>query len=107
MIRRPPRSTLFPYTTLFRSFWQVAMQPGRPLAAGRVGDAHFFGLPGNPVASMLTFALFVRPVLWKLGGRRPLSARGFHPRASEAVPKRRDRRGVKRGVRRSPDGSWE
>ena len=41
-------------------FWQVAMQPGRPLAVGGIGRAHFFGLPGNPVASMLTFHLFVR-----------------------------------------------
>ena len=55
-------------------FWQVAMQPGRPLAVGRLGRAHFFGLPGNPVASMLTFLLFVRPV--------PLQARGTDaPRA--------------------------
>ena len=53
-------------------FWQVAMQPGRPLAVGRIGAAHFFGLPGNPVASMLTFSLFVRPALWKLAGRRDL-----------------------------------
>src|SRR5919198_1543015 len=50
-------------------FWQVAMQPGRPLAVGRIGVAHFFGLPGNPVASVLCFLLFVRPVLWKLAGR--------------------------------------
>jgi molybdopterin molybdotransferase len=88
-------------------FWQVAMQPGRPLAAGRVGDAHFFGLPGNPVASMLTFTLFVRPVLWKLAGRRQLSARGFHARASEAMPKRRGRREFKRGVLSYQDGGWE
>ena len=88
-------------------FWQVAMQPGRPLAAGRVGDAHFFGLPGNPVASMLTFALFVRPVLWKLGGRRQLSTRGFHARASEAMPKRRGRREFKRGVLSYQDDGWE
>src|SRR5262249_6575039 len=53
-------------------FWQVAMQPGRPLAVGRIGAAHFFGLPGNPVASTLTFLLFVRPALFKLAGRRRL-----------------------------------
>jgi molybdopterin molybdotransferase len=50
-------------------FWQVAMQPGRPFAVGTIGDSLFFGLPGNPVASMLCFLLFVRPALWKLGGR--------------------------------------
>jgi molybdenum cofactor synthesis domain-containing protein len=38
-------------------FWQVAMQPGRPLAFGRLGETTFFGLPGNPVASLLTFML--------------------------------------------------
>src|SRR5439155_1130101 len=54
-------------------FWQVAMQPGRPLAVRRIGDAHFFGLAGNPVASSLTFLLFVRPALFKLAWRRRLS----------------------------------
>ena len=44
------------------------MQPGRPLAFGRIGATTFFGLPGNPVASMLAFMLFVRPALWKLAG---------------------------------------
>ena len=88
-------------------FWQVAMQPGRPLAAGRIGDAHFFGLPGNPVASMLTFALFVRPVLWKLAGRRHLATRGFHATAREAMPKKRGRREFKRGVLSYGDGGWE
>jgi molybdopterin molybdotransferase len=87
-------------------FWQVAMQPGRPLAAGRIGDAHFFGLPGNPVASMLTFVLFVRPVLWKLAGRRQLFARGFHARASERMPKKRGRREFKRGVLSYQDDGW-
>ena len=53
-------------------FWQVAMQPGRPFAVGRIGGALFFGLPGNPVASLLSFMLFVRPALYKLAGRRRL-----------------------------------
>jgi molybdopterin molybdotransferase len=88
-------------------FWQVAMQPGRPLAAGRIGDAHFFGLPGNPVASMLTFALFVRPLLFKLAGRRRLFPVGFHARATEALPKKRGRREFKRGVLTYRDGAFE
>lgn len=45
------------------SFWTLAMKPGRPLTFGRLGDAVFFGLPGNPVAVMLTFVQFVRPAL--------------------------------------------
>src|SRR4029450_3787595 len=68
-------------------FWQVAMQPGRPLAMGHIGRALFFGLPGNPVASMLTFHLFVRPALWKLAGRRELFAQPFHATAPEPLSK--------------------
>ena len=49
-------------------FWQIAMKPGRPLALGRLDDAVFIGLPGNPVAAMVCFLLFARPVLLRLGG---------------------------------------
>ena len=49
-------------------FWQIAMKPGRPLAFGRLGEAVFIGLPGNPVAAMVCFLLFARPVLLRLGG---------------------------------------
>ena len=51
-------------------FWKIAMKPGRPLAYGRIGSAHFFGLPGNPVAVMVTFYAFVRDALLVLSGRR-------------------------------------
>ncbi|WP_207061400.1 gephyrin-like molybdotransferase Glp [Motiliproteus sp. SC1-56] len=50
------------------AFWRLAIKPGRPLAFGKVGDAWFFGLPGNPVAVMITFLQFVRPALTKLAG---------------------------------------
>jgi molybdopterin molybdotransferase len=49
-------------------FWQIAMKPGRPLAFGRLGEAVFVGLPGNPVATMVCFLLFARPVLLRLAG---------------------------------------
>src|SRR5262244_456398 len=87
-------------------FWQVAMQPGRPLAVGRIGAAHFFGLPGNPVASMLTFSLFVRPALWKLAGRRELVPPRFHAVATEAMRKRQGRREFKRGILEYADDQW-
>lgn len=48
--------------------WQIAMKPGKPFAYGHVGDAHFIGLPGNPVSSFVTFLLLVRPFLLKLQG---------------------------------------
>jgi molybdopterin biosynthesis enzyme len=57
--------------------WRVNMKPGKPIAFGRIprpdgGETLFFGLPGNPVSTMVTFELFVRPALWKLAGRRHL-----------------------------------
>jgi molybdopterin molybdotransferase len=88
-------------------FWQVAMQPGRPIAVGRIGPAHFFGLPGNPVACMLTFHLFVRPVLWKLVGRRELFGAPFRAVATESMRKRLGRREFKRGILRYTGERWE
>ncbi|MBI4609940.1 MAG: molybdopterin molybdotransferase MoeA [Candidatus Rokubacteria bacterium] len=88
-------------------FWQVAMQPGRPLAVGRIRQAHFFGLPGNPVASMLTFLLFVRPALWKLAGRRELFSLQFTASAAEPMRKKTGRREFKRGVLRFGPPGWE
>jgi molybdopterin molybdotransferase len=48
--------------------WRVAIKPGKPFVFGRLGDALIFGLPGNPVSAFVTFLLFVRPALLKLGG---------------------------------------
>src|SRR5690242_573719 len=50
-------------------FWKIAMRPGRPMAFGRIGEAFLFGLPGNPVAVMVTFYQFVRDALLYLSGR--------------------------------------
>lgn len=49
-------------------FWRVAMKPGKPLAVGRKGATHVFGLPGNPTSSLVSFELFVRPALRALQG---------------------------------------
>lgn len=54
-------------------FWKIAMKPGRPLAYGRVGGAHFFGLPGNPVSVMVTFYEFVRDAMLVLMGQRDVT----------------------------------
>ena len=88
-------------------FWQVAMQPGRPLAFGRIADTTFFGLPGNPVASLLAFMLFVRPALYKLAGRRRLFQSTWSARAMEPLPKKTGRREFKRGILTYRDGAWE
>jgi molybdopterin molybdotransferase len=50
-------------------FWKIAMKPGRPLACGKIGSAHYFGLPGNPVAVMVTFYQFVREAMLMLMGQ--------------------------------------
>ena len=50
-------------------FWKIAMRPGRPMAFGKIGNSYLFGLPGNPVAVMVTFHQFVRNALLALGGR--------------------------------------
>ena len=54
-------------------FWKIAMKPGRPLAYGRIGTAHFFGLPGNPVSVMVTFYEFVQDALRILQGQRDVA----------------------------------
>jgi molybdopterin molybdotransferase len=69
-------------------FWKIAMKPGRPLACGRIGNAHFFGLPGNPVAVMVTFYQFVRDALLVLQGRREVAAAPTFP-AKLAAPIRK------------------
>jgi len=54
-------------------FWKIAMKPGRPLAYGKLRNAHFFGLPGNPVSVMVTFYEFVRDALLTLQGQREIA----------------------------------
>jgi molybdopterin molybdotransferase len=88
-------------------FWQVAMQPGRPFAVGRIGKTRFYGLPGNPVASVLCFHLFVRPALWKLGGRTRLEPECVTATAAEPMRKKAGRREFKRGVLRFTDRGYE
>jgi molybdopterin molybdotransferase len=88
-------------------FWQVAMQPGRPFAVGRIGKTRFYGLPGNPVASVLCFHLFVRPALWKLGGRTRLEPECVTATAAEHMRKKAGRREFKRGVLRFTDRGYE
>ena len=50
------------------NLWQIAIKPGKPFAYGKIGNAHFMGLPGNPVSSFVTFLLLVRPFIRKLQG---------------------------------------
>ena len=61
--------------------WQIAIKPGKPFAHGRVGAAHFIGLPGNPVSSFVTFLLLVRPFLLRLQGVTDVAMKSVAMRA--------------------------
>lgn len=58
-------------------FWKVAMKPGKPLAFGVIGGKPAFGLPGNPISSMVAFEQFVRPSLMKMAGKTSLYRQTF------------------------------
>lgn len=79
-------------------FWRVAMRPGRPLAFGTVGQALFFGLPGNPVAVMVTFLQFVQPALRKMMGQRGWKPIKMMAVAQEKIKSRAGRIDYSRGV---------
>lgn len=79
-------------------FWKIAMKPGRPLAFGRLGQALFFGLPGNPVSVMATFAILVRPVLERLAGYRGAGPLTLPARAAHPIKKRPGRKDYQRGI---------
>ena len=72
--------------------WQIAIKPGTPFAYGRVGQAHFLGLPGNPVASFITFVILVRPFLLRLQGVGDVAPRCIAARADFDWPKADKRR---------------
>ena len=89
-------------------FWKIAMKPGRPLAYGRIGDAHFFGLPGNPVSVMVTFYQFVRDALLVLQGRADVEpVPTFKATLAAPIRKAPGRTEFQRGIlKRADDGAW-
>jgi molybdopterin molybdotransferase len=86
--------------------WQIAIKPGKPFAYGRIADAHFIGLPGNPVSSFITFVLLVRPFLLKLQGATQLAPRAMQLPAHFELP-RGDRRREFLRARRDHEGGLE
>ncbi|MGC2856035.1 gephyrin-like molybdotransferase Glp [Novispirillum sp. DQ9] len=74
------------------TFWRIAIRPGRPLAFGHVAGTPFVGLPGNPVASMLTFMIFARPLLLRLMGAEDKAPLTFPAVADFSFKKRVGRR---------------
>ena len=90
-------------------FWKIAMKPGRPLAYGKLGGAHFFGLPGNPVSVMVTFYQFVRDALLVLMGAHPVEPiPTFTAKCTQKLKKAPGRTEFQRGIlTRAADGSLE
>jgi len=88
-------------------FWKIAMKPGRPMAFGKIGNAWLFGLPGNPVAVMVTFYQFAREALLKMMGAtlEPVPL----PRVPCVTPLKKNpgRTEFQRGVLFQENGAWK
>jgi molybdopterin molybdotransferase len=70
------------------NFWKVAMRPGQPLAFGMISGKPLFGLPGNPVSSMVSFEQFVRPAILKMSGHKNLFRPTLRATLKEDIPKK-------------------
>jgi molybdopterin molybdotransferase len=73
-------------------FWRLAIKPGRPMALGKISDTAFVGLPGNPVAAMVTFMRIARPLVLILSGRTNVDPHVFKVPAGFAMQKKTGRR---------------
>lgn len=80
------------------NFWKIAMKPGRPLTHGRIGNSLFFGLPGNPVAVMVTFYQFVQPALNYLASGRKSLPWSILATSADNINKRPGRYEFQRGI---------
>ncbi|MEM7304084.1 MAG: gephyrin-like molybdotransferase Glp [Pseudomonadota bacterium] len=90
------------------NFWKVSMKPGRPLAFGKINNAFFFGLPGNPVSVMVTFYIFVQQAIEKMSGREPHKRIRLKVKSNSDLRKRPGRVEFQRGVFNiNSDGDYE
>ncbi len=86
-------------------FWKIAMKPGRPFAFGRIADAVYFGLPGNPVSVMATFYVLVQPALRKMMGENDVAPFKLRARCTSALRKRPGRVEFQRGILTAGSGA--
>ena len=87
-------------------FWRLRMRPGAPVGFGLVGGTPWIGLPGNPVSTMVTFELFVRPAIRKMCGQTLLFRRAVPVRTAEPISlKPRLQHFLRAVVRHTPDGA--
>lgn len=88
------------------NFWKIAIKPGRPMAFGRIGRTWLFGLPGNPVAVMVTYLQLVQDALLALSGANPQARPQFPVPAAFSMKKKPGRREFPRGELFQQDGQW-
>lgn len=90
------------------AFWTIGMRPGRPMAFGRVGKACYFGLPGNPVAVMVTFYFFAREALMRMMGATAMRLPYVRARSISGIRKKPGRTEYQRGILEvGTDGSMQ
>ena len=87
------------------NFWKIAMKPGKPLAFGKVNNALFFGLPGNPVSAMATFYQFVQPSIKLLEGEKSDNALTLTAKCLAKLKKRPGRKDFQRGIVRTDENN--
>ena len=80
------------------NFWKLAIKPGKPLAFGKIKNCWFFGLPGNPIAVLVTYEQFVKPALLQLAGALPSSALRLQARCESPLTKSPGRQEYQRGI---------
>lgn len=88
-------------------FWKINMKPGRPLAYGKIGHAHYFGLPGNPVSTMVTFYQFVKQALLTLMGCKIKPTPILKVECANVIKKAKGRTEFQRGYLYEDDGTWK
>lgn len=88
-------------------FWKINMKPGRPLAYGKIGQAHYFGLPGNPVSTMVTFYQFVQQALHHLQGQSTRPQPAFQAICVSPIKKATGRTEFQRGILFEQAGEWK
>lgn len=88
--------------------WRLAIKPGRPVALGQIGSTAFVGLPGNPVAVIVTFSNFVRPLINLLSGAENTPPKTFPVIAAFSHKKKKDRKEwVRVHLKENLEGHWE
>ena len=89
------------------NFWRIAMKPGKPLAVGKINNAYFFGLPGNPVSVMSTFYQFVLPALRKMAGQSNISPLLVRAMSKSNIKKSPGRTDFQRGILSYQNGTLQ